>query len=87
MDTETLIRIAVHEDEDVRATVEEATLEHVEPAPADNPLVSDTRVYRSAEPADYVAAIHEHIDKFDGLDTGDVTEAAVAAVLPQEEES
>lgn len=87
MDTDTLIRIAVHEDEDVRAHVDEATLEHVEPAPEGNPLVSDTRVNRAAEPADYVAAIHEHIDKFDGLNTGDVTEAAVAAVLPQEEES
>lgn len=79
-------------DPDVQAAVDEAvTLEHVElPAPHEDghdPLLSNARIVRDPEPADYVAAIHERIDNFDGLDTGDVTEAAVAAVLPQQEES
>lgn len=79
-------------DPDVQAAVDEAVvLEHIElPTPdqdGHNPLLSNARIVRDPVPADYVAAISDRIDNFDGLAVIDVTEAAVAAVLPQEEES
>lgn len=76
-------------DPDVIASVLEATVLERYEQPLDDPFrdphVSNVCLVRDPEPADYVAAVHEHIDKFDGLETHDVDEAAVAAVLPQEE--
>lgn len=72
-------------DADVVAAVEAARTEEIPlPNPGEegyDPLVTRASILRPADPLDYVAAINQNLDKFQGLAKKDVTVDAVAAVL------
>lgn len=76
---------AVVFDPDVLADVTAARTKELSlPAPGEegyDALVTSAAIIRPADSLDYVAAINQHLDKFDGLAKKDVTVDAVAAVL------
>lgn len=78
VDKDTLLRIAIADD-DVQAAVLEACT--VETLPAESSMSGEVTISRPAEPIDYANAVSTHIDKFDGLSVKDVTVKTVAPLL------